>query len=140
MLFRSKRENLINKLNGLRTNYENEEKNAASHLISVEKEIGQKITSIHQKGNCEQCFAVTSSEREQYCANRIKDPQALTNCRNKSHFCYICCQNEFPLSNDELNSCLNKCDTMPSDGNNFQSVKVGPTYVVNSSTAMGIIN
>ena len=128
-----KRKNLANKLKRMKKLHILNQKLAAKKLLNIKKNMGKKLENMNKKGSPNKCFSRTTQQIKDYCECNYKDVLLNKECRNKSQFCYMCCDNEIGKFNKEnLDCCYNKCDKIPLEGkcdsfiNDFKISKLNP--------------
>lgn len=124
-----KRQNLINKLERMRTLHKLEEKKNADRLLDMKRNLGKRFADFSKKGSPSLCFRRSPPAQAEYCEANVKDIDMQLECKNPKEFCYICCQNETGgLNQDDLNCCYNRCDQIESS----KCTAFQETYLVHS--------
>jgi len=104
--------------------------------MNVKKNLGKKLSGMGKKGDPNKCFSVKSQKDiNSYCECNYKDQLLQKECKDKSQFCYLCCDNEIGKINQaNLDCCYNRCDKIKSDGkcsgfdNKYHIVAINPHH------------
>ena len=109
-----KRNDMRAKIISMRKKNERKKNMLKQKLVSVRTEISDNLQVVSKEGSKAVCQISKDeiTKINDYCENNFFDDyNKLCDCKDKSSFCYVCCENEFgAIHVGKRDSCYNMCD------------------------------
>ena len=110
-----KRNDMKEKILSMRRKNERKKNMLKQKLITVRSEIAENLQVVSKSGSKGICKDSKDdvTKINDYCENNFFDNyNNLVDCKDKSSFCYVCCENEFgAIHVGERDDCYNMCDS-----------------------------
>lgn len=106
------RSNAAKKIAEMRKKQQRKRAQLKSQIMNIRTKIAEKIQSYNRIGDKERCTIKEAAHMIEYCNNNFADNYVkFDECKEKSSFCYVCCENEFgDLHILKREECYNSCD------------------------------